>query len=63
MAAQTTPEAAERLMLRELAQTVPCPDCGQPAGEPCVNRVGEPLRKADHGNRLRDAERAAGGGR
>lgn len=47
---------AEREMLRELAQTVRCRDCEVPAGERCVNAVGEPLAKVDHASRLKDAE-------
>jgi hypothetical protein len=27
-------------MTRGLPQTVPCPTCGQPAGQPCVNGGG-----------------------
>lgn len=51
---------AEREHLRDIAQTVPCPDpgCEQPIGSPCINRVGEPLRRMDHPNRLRNAQRA-----
>jgi len=43
--------------------TVPCPDpgCEQPIGSPCIRRDGEVLTGPPaHGNRLRDADRAAG---
>ncbi|TCO64928.1 hypothetical protein EV192_101712 [Actinocrispum wychmicini] len=53
---------AEREQLREIAQTVPCPEpplgCGRPADEPCVNRIGEPLKHMDHTSRLRRAQAA-----
>lgn len=45
----------ERESLRATAQTVDCPPppfgCEQPAGQPCRNRVGEPLKKIDHPHR------------
>lgn len=48
---------------RDLAMTVPCPDpgCRQAVGSPCVRDGGEVLTGPPaHGNRLRDADRAAG---
>jgi hypothetical protein len=46
---------AEREHLREIAQTLDCHECAQPVGKPCVNRVGEPLGRADHTSRLNRA--------
>lgn len=46
------------LIDREHAQTVPCRDCGQPAGHTCINlRTGQPLdRLPAHSTRIHDAD-------
>jgi hypothetical protein len=47
----------------DLALTVACPDprCEQPAGSPCIRDGGEVLiGPPAHGNRIRNADRAAG---
>lgn len=60
---QRTEPSLQWWMDRQHALTVPCPDppCQRPVGEPCVRADGEPLTGPPaHGNRLRDADRAAG---
>jgi hypothetical protein len=60
---QATAPSLQWWMDHQHALTVPCPDgrCHQLVGRPCVRADGEPLTGPPaHGNRLRDADRAAG---